>query len=188
MTENSAHMLVVTLNARLRPMDRSEIFEDPLDASLQEAGLGEVSGGGTQVAKNGEVTSCDVEISVNGDLQTAIDHILERLGKQGAPKGSKLRVCDTGAETPLGWTEGLALYLNGTDLPDEVYGSCDVNVVVREIESLLEGKGFLLSYWEGPTETALYFYGPSFEYMQARMQGFLASYPLCAQSRVEQIA
>lgn len=188
MTENTPQMLVVSLNARLRPLDRGEIFEDPLDASLQEAGLGEVTGGGTQMAESGEVSSCDVEISVRGDLQAAIEHILDRLGRQGAPKGSKLRVCDTGAETPLGWTEGLALYLNGTDLPDEVYGNCDVNVVVREIEGLLEGKGFLLSYWEGPAETALYFYGPSFEYMQERIQGFLASYPLCAQSRVVQIA
>jgi hypothetical protein len=52
--------------------------------------------------------------------------LLERLG---APKGSQLVVDGGGREIPFGATEGLAAYLNGTDLPDTVYRTSDVNVV-----------------------------------------------------------
>ena len=36
-------------------MDRGERYEDPLDAFLKANGLGEVSGGGTQLLETGEI-------------------------------------------------------------------------------------------------------------------------------------
>ena len=46
----------------------------------------------------------------------------------------------------------------------------------------------MLSYWQGPTETAFYLYGNSFAEMKAKISTFIASYPLCSNCRIEQVA
>jgi hypothetical protein len=62
-----------------------------------------------------------------------------------------------------------------------------VNHVFDELNRLLDGIGSVHSYWEGPTETALYAYGTSFEAMRDAI-GELLQYPLCEKARVVQIA
>jgi len=179
--------LVAQLNARLQPMHRGEYFEDPLDAVLKKGNHGEVSGGGTMQAKTGEIDYCDIEIQVPASSSEIITLVVGTLEKLGAPKGSKLTVEATGEVLPFGVTEGLAVYLNGTDLPAETYRDCDSNHVYSEFGRLLEGEGRVLSYWQGPRETALYMYGRSFDEMKKRLSEFVATYPLCAQCRIEQI-
>ena len=176
--------LTLQLNARLRPMDRGEFYEDPLLEILEEQNLGTISGGGTALNANREVACCDIEISLNRkeDWDKLVDILLD----MGIPKGSFLR--DEETDLPLGTLDGLALYLNGTQLPDEVYETCDINYAVEQLEQSLGSTGRFYSYWEGPQDTALYFYGPSFSEMNARMEPFLSSYPLCQKCRVEQIA
>jgi hypothetical protein len=181
------HLFVARLNAKLQPMHRGEIFEDPLDEELKKSSLGSVSGGGTQMAKTGEVECCDIEVEVgtaSEEVAAKIVRILERLG---APKGSKLTLARD-HEIPFGLTEGLAVYLNGTDLPEAIYKECDSNFVYSEFDRLLEGQGQVFSYWQGPSETAFYIYGNSFATMNERLQPFLSSYPLCQRCRVVQIA
>ena len=56
------------------------------------------------------------------------------------------------------------------------------------MEQAMEGIGRMYSYWEGSTYTALYFYGTSFAEMKEKIEPFIASYPLCQKSRIEQIA
>jgi len=182
------HYLVAQINAKVMPLDRGELFEDPLDVALRAAGLGEVSGGGTLQAESGEIEYCDIEIEcldLSEDLFALVISTLETLG---APKGSKLQVESQDRVLPFGKTEGLAVYLNGTDLPDETYRDSDSNFVRDEFERLLGTEGRVLNWWQGPTETALYMYGPSFSTMRGRLAAFISSYPLCQQCRVVQIA
>ena len=179
--------LVAQLNARLQPMHRGELFEDPLDDALQELGLGSVTGGGTQLSESGEVAYCDIEIDVTAFDERSVQAIINLLEGLGAPRGSQLRAGEQ--ELPFGNTEGMAIYLNGTDLPDEVYKECDSNVVYSELERLIaDCGGEIYSYWQGPAETALYLYGDSFKAMHDSVADFLATYPLCQKCRVEQIA
>lgn len=183
-----SNFIVAQLNARIQPMHRGEFFEDPLNEELTRHSLGEVSGGGTMQMKSGEIEYCDIEIQVVrslGDVATKIVEVLERLG---APKGSKLTIEADGSQLAFGVSEGMAVYLNGTDLPDNVYKECDSNFVHSEFNRLLAGEGRVLSYWQGPTETAFYVYGASFVEMKAKVSSFVASYPLCQQCRIEQIA
>lgn len=49
-------------------------------------------------------------------------------------------------------------------------------------------RGELHSHSQGPTETALYMYGTSYEAMRAALAPLLESYPLCARARVVQVA
>lgn len=181
-------MVIVRLNARLQPMHRGEFFEDPLDAKLKPAGLGEVSGGGTMQDKSGEIEYCDIELQMSDVTDATIDQLVALLEQLGAPKGSKVQIASSQAERDIGRAEGMAVYLNGTDLPDETYKSCDSNLVYSELDRLLAGKGRVLSYWQGPTETAFYLYGDSFDDMKRRTAEFLATYPLCAKCRVTRVA
>jgi hypothetical protein len=187
-TASPATFILAQLNDRAQPIDRGEIYEDPLAAILEKHHAGSITGGGTMLAENGEIDFCDIEIEVREPAAEYISLIKRALEELGAPKGSKLTVQPEGEELRFGVNEGLAVYINGTDLPDEVYAECDVNSIYDEFHRLLGADGKVHSHWQGPTETALYIYGPSFETMKSRIAGFLASYPLCQGARVVQIA
>lgn len=182
----SPQILIATLNMKLMPMDRGEAFEDPLDEDLKNLGLGEVCGGGTGLLDSGEVDFCDIEIQLSSISSEVEIKVIGLLNNLGAAKGSRLRYADR--EIPFGASEGLAVYLNGTDLPDEVYKNSDVNYVYQQLNELVDGLGMIFSHWEGGTETALYLYGVSFEQMKERIAEFVNSYPLCQQCRIVQIA
>lgn len=177
------------LNLRMQPLDRGELFEDPLMEELESQELGEVTGGGTMMQESGEIDYCDIELELS-DIERAVPLVCQFLEERGVPRGSKLtyHVGETAHEVPFGRMEGLAIYLNGTDLPDEVYSECDINFVFDEINRLIEGRGAILGHWQGPTETALYMYGTSAAAMREAITPFVAEYPLCQQSRFAQIA
>jgi len=180
--------ITAQMNARLMPMDRGAIFEDPLDEVIRKLGIGHVDGGGTMQGKSGEIDFCDIALEVQDLNDSTVTKIVEVLETLGAPKGSKLQFGEQRPELPFGRCEGLAVYLNGSDLPDEVYRTSDVNFVYSEFNRLTDGKGKVFSHWAGPTETALYLYGPSFDDMQKAIAGFISTYPLCQRCRVVQIA
>lgn len=180
--------ITLTLNARLQPMHRAEL-EDAFDDIAEKAGLGaRVVGGGTALSPAGEVENCDIEIELDDCTHEAAGNIAGIFAAMLAPKGSLMHLPGEADPIPFGEHEGLALYLNGTDLPDEVYANCDSNHVYDECARLLEGIGMVNSHWQGPTETALYMYGSRFDDMHARLAGFLAEYPLCRDCRVVRIA
>ena len=181
-------MVIARLNARAQPLDRLDLFEAPLDEILRATGTGSVTGGGTMLGDEGEVEFCDLEVSVPEASDAALGAIRAALEHIGVPKGSRLIWNDGAREIDLGVAEGLAVYLNGTDLPDEVYAQSDVNFVYMELDRLLAGEGGVVSHWEGPRETALYLYGRSADAMLSRIRPLLDSYPLCANARTVKIA
>jgi hypothetical protein len=182
--EVAGDLVIARLNARAQPLDRGEVYEDPLDEILQAAGTGKVTGGGTMLGTDGEIEFCDLEIMVSEASDAVIAAIREALERLGAPKGSTLIWNDGESELEFGTFEGLAVYLNGTELPDEVYQQSDVNVVYDELGRLAGDEGRVVSHWQGPRETALYLYGRSADAMLARIRPFLDSYPLCQKARI----
>jgi hypothetical protein len=178
------------LNSRIAPLDRGERYEDPLEEALQNNGMGEVTGGGTMQKKSGEVSYCGIDIDLF-DAEHGVPFLADFLSERGAPKGSKLQfTLPTGEkkEVPFGNLEGLAIYLNGTDLPDDVYKHCDINYVWEEIDRLIGEKASIQGHWQGATETALYLYGPSATMMRSAIVDFAQSYPLFERARYEIVA
>ncbi|GHV01149.1 hypothetical protein FACS1894211_10270 [Clostridia bacterium] len=179
--------LNLIINAKLQPLDRGAIFENPLDALLKKVGCGYIDGGGTLLDGEGkEFVNCDISIYLTDDSTKNRESLIAVLNTL-APKGSKL--CEDGkADIEVGVLEGFAVYLNGTDLPGEVYKTSDVNLVITKIKKAFGNECLYTSYWQGPTETALYYYGTSFNKMKELATPFLDSYPLCQKCRTVQIA
>jgi hypothetical protein len=160
-------------------------LEDALQEVLDERAPGWlVDGGGTLLSKAGEPLSCDIEVeaadSPRGDVLAVA---VEVMNAHGAPRGS-YAIFDDGEPVALGTTDGLGLYLNGTDLPDEVYATSSANELIELLTDRLGGDGSIMSYWQGPTETALYLYGPSAQVMRERISDVLTMYPLARDSRL----
>ncbi|MGB1251105.1 MAG: hypothetical protein ACPG8W_10855 [Candidatus Promineifilaceae bacterium] len=174
------------LNARVQPFDRGDRYADPLQEALETNGWGEVVGGGTMQKKNGEINYCGLDIELK-DVEQAVPFICDVLTKCGAPKGSHLLFDLNGEEkdVPFGIFHGLAIYLNGVDLPTEVYNDCDIDHIYSEIDRLLGERGAIQGYWDGPTETALYLYGYSAEEMRTLIKPLTDVYPLCQKARFE---
>jgi hypothetical protein len=174
----------ITLNARLRPFDRHARYETPLREILGTSMPGsKVTGAGTMLSAEREPLVSDIDLDVEGDARAALELVTGTLEAAGAPKGSWARL-DEGDPVPFGVTEGLAVYLNGTDLPAEVYASSDINDLIAALSGNLGSEGDMQSWWQGPRETALYLYGPSAARMTDLIAGVLARFPLAQRSRV----
>lgn len=181
--------LLVHLNARMQPLHRGDVFEDPLDEHLRTLGLAaSVTGGGTQLTVDGEPESCHIELELRSEAtRQVVEAVTDFLDARRAPRGSYVEDLDGHRLADFGVVDGLALYLNGTDLPPEVYASSDVNELIDSLLDALRGTAGLLSYWEGPRDTALYLYGPDLEAIQALLEPFLASRADTQLSRLERI-
>ena len=182
-----AWYLTLSLNARVMPVDRGTLFEDVIYYALKKLRIGTVDGGGTLMDDaTGEIKSCDIEIYLNEKSDVNYQKLQSILATLNVPKGSFLISEDERQE--IGDLEGLAIYINGTDLDSEIYKSCDINYVIAELIKLLGSKHKYYSHWEGSNETALYFYGKSFDTMKILIIPFVEEYPLCQKSRITQIA
>ena len=183
-----AQVLVAQLNARLQPAHRSEYFEEGLDDKLRKLKVGEISGGGTMQSDTGEISFCDIEVKLRQSSPEAERLVIETLESLGAPKGSKLEIGGEDRVVPFGVSEGLAVYLNGTELTHETSKRYSLESIEDEFERVLDGQGHVFSHWTGSGETAVYIYGPSFAEMSKRLDSFLRSNPLREKCRIEQIA
>jgi len=178
------------LNDKIMPMDRGDVYEDPLDEFLKSMNYGEVTGGGTMQMENGEIEYCDLEICLNSAQidDEMIKQIINKLEELGAPKGSTLLVENTQEKIPFGINEGLAIYLDGINLSDEVYKNSDSEAIANEICRLANIESDIIRYWQGNTETALYFYDKSFEKINNSIEHFVKTNPECENARIVQIA
>ena len=175
-------ILIARLFEHIEPINRGDRYEDPLDAVLRERGLGEVTGGGSQLSETGEIECADVEIQV-ANPDAAIPVIVECLESAGAPAGSEL-VSESGAVLKVfGGRQSLAVYLDGATLPDEVYAALDFDAVVQQLTNAA-GPDSYHGCWQGPAETGLFFFGADAEGMWARVEPVLRVLPIGQNARV----
>lgn len=122
MSDQYPHLVIARIPEYIEPMDRGDRYEDPLDAKLKENGLGEVTGGGSQLDENYKIQFVDLEICLS-NLDSAISLCTSALEECGAPKGSQIIYGEEPNETKIdfGKSEGAALILDGVNLPQEVY-------------------------------------------------------------------
>lgn len=181
--ENNKAFVVLHINAPLQPRDRGALFEDGIDEVLKNHKIGSVCGGGTLMKKTGGILSCDIEFEIDNDRLEDFTSFLKKIDL--IPKGSVLEI---GAENiALGTAEGLALYLNGTELSDDVYKNNDINELIALLGKALGRSGEMYSYWGYPSETALYFYGSDYGEMNTKIADIVRTHPLCEKCRIEKM-
>jgi hypothetical protein len=82
------HSVSIHVPAAIDPIDRGEMFEDPIMEALDEAGIeNEWLGGGSALAEvegRMQITGVDMELEV-ADLKRGLDIILRVLRSAGAP-------------------------------------------------------------------------------------------------------
>jgi hypothetical protein len=177
------HLILARLYQHIEPIDRGDRYEDPLHDRLEQLGIGGVTGGGSQLDELGGIAHADVEIEL-ADLNRALDVVAEALELAGAPQGSELiQASDGRMLREFGKLQCLAIFLDGTTLPDEVYATLDFEAVVAALDAAAGDKSYR-GLWQGPTETGLYFFGSDAESMFARVEPVLGRLPIGQNARV----
>jgi hypothetical protein len=178
---SQSSIVLARLYEHIEPLDRGSRYEDPLDAALRGASLGEVTGGGSQLGHLGEIEFADIEILV-ANLDDAMSVIIDVLQRSGAPIGSQLLGAD-GVIREFGEQQSVAVYLDGTSLPDEVYANLDFDDMVSRLTTAAGAEGYH-GYWQGPQETGLFFFGRDAETTFAGLEASLRQMPIGQNARV----
>ncbi|MBT8475707.1 MAG: hypothetical protein KJO78_09575 [Alphaproteobacteria bacterium] len=180
--------LVARLPARVGPLIRGELYEDPLADLLDPTGIAEVTGGGTMMAEGGDIKFVDLEICVQGDLAPVLDDIAAALEKINVPRGTEL-IDDNGTTLRTCGTRAIAgLALDGVSLPQEVYDSCSADDVLDAmLDAMGPGHGYAGFHAMAET-TVLYFFGDDYATMEKAMKKRMPKVPLCQNAELRQIA
>ena len=188
MANEYQHHVIAHIPEYIEPIDRGVRYCDPLDEKLQESGLGEVSGGGSQLDENFTIVSVDLEIYL-ANLDTAVSLCTSVLENCGAPKGSRITFGEKPNQTIIefGKAEGIALIVDGVNLPQEVYEKYGLDGLLDELKPVLEGIGEFHGCNSLSETTELYFYGPSADRMLTAIAKVQSEYPLCQNSKTRKI-
>ena len=81
------HFFYVRIPGDIQPIERGNRFEDPLEAALQDAALGCVTGGGSQLGEGARVEYCGLDVVVS-DRSRGIDLIRRVLQSLGCPQAA----------------------------------------------------------------------------------------------------
>ena len=177
------HAVLARVYEHIEPIDRGDRYEDPLQAVLESKGVGRVTGGGSQLNESGGIAYADIELEL-ANLDSALDVVVQALESAGAPQGSQLLDASDGRVLrEFGTQQCLAIYLDGVSLPDEVYSSLDFESVIGTIEAAA-GEGSYRGTWQGPQETAVFFFGQDAEELFGRVEPVLRRLPIGQNARV----
>jgi hypothetical protein len=83
----SATFVFVKIQDQVLPIERGSKYEDPLDAALRTAKLGEVTGGGIMMNKDKSIAWVGVDVNLY-DLEKGLPFLIAKLRELGAPRGS----------------------------------------------------------------------------------------------------
>lgn len=119
--------LTLLRNARLTPLDRGELFEDPIHCELKAENLVFTDGDGTMLYEDGEIQYCEIVIVLNQNTENSINCFPQIIDRIGISKGSSMNGEDFNVQ--IGRSEGLAFYLNEYDIPDR-----DTSSIIPELQ------------------------------------------------------
>ena len=79
----------VKIQDKVQPIERGSKYEDPLDAALRAAKLGQVTGGGTMMNKDKSIAWVGLDVDLY-DLEKGLPFLLAQLRALGVPLGSTI--------------------------------------------------------------------------------------------------
>jgi len=183
---NYPHFVYAKLWEAIQPIARGERYEDRLQAVLEPAALGEVSGGGSSIDREHGIDYVGVDM----DLASldGLDLVRRVLEQAGAPKGSELQFDKDGEShaIPFGVTERVTIWLDGITLPDDVYEGFSTDELANQIEAAMafDPTAEIRGSWKGPRETSIYIHGADAERLFRSIEPVLLANPACQNARV----
>jgi hypothetical protein len=184
--ERFPHIITARIPEHIEPLDRGQRYEAPLNDALASRELGMLSSAGTHLTPESEIGYVDLEIAL-ANLNAALGVVKRTLEAQGAPVGSRLLFRRNGIdeELPFGVQEAVAVYLDGVSLANEVYERTNIEELVTRVAEAVESVGGeWRGSWNGPSETALYQFGPSADAMLDALLPVFDSFAICQNARV----
>jgi hypothetical protein len=94
------HHVTEQIMETVLPMERAAKYEKPLTDALERLGIGVVTGGGTQLTKNGAVQWVEITIALL-DLEAALNVTRDQLRRCGAPSGSTLKYSNSNQQVTV---------------------------------------------------------------------------------------
>jgi hypothetical protein len=176
--------LIARLPARICPLDRGDIYEDPLAHELADTGLAEVTGGGTMMDADGDIRFVDLELRITGALAPALDVIVAGLDRIGAPKGTQIIDDDGQTLRTCGTRALVGVALDGISLAPEIYDSATADDVIEEMLDALGPGHAYAGHHRMATHTVVYFQGKDRDAMETAIIGRMPRVPLCQNAEV----
>lgn len=180
------HFVVARINEYIQPIDRGDRYEDPLNDALEEKGLGEVTGGGTELSSEGRIEGVDLDIEL-ADLDEALSLTRKTLVELGIPAGSRLTYTQNSEEKTemIGDLEGLEIYLDAVGLPDEVYETLDFPAEYERLTAMLKNAdGEPRCVYDLNEETLITAYGPDADRLFASIETVSNTIPVFQNARI----
>jgi hypothetical protein len=191
MDEKYPYLVEVKLIESIPPVDRGSRYEDPLAHSLEESGLGTVSGGGSLLAPRPfpgeqgiEYVCLDVELA---NLDEALAVLKKKMHELGAPVGSSIAYYtekEVKHEEPIGDIELLYVYLDAQTLSDDIYANSDLESICKTLQERMDPIGELRKPQSWSSETLLYFAGKDADKMFSRIEKLHEEIPLLQNARI----
>ncbi|WP_411892013.1 hypothetical protein [Yoonia sp. SDW83-1] len=170
--------LTIRLPLKIGPLDRGELWEDPLDEILEAEELGEVSGGGTMMDPDGGILFCDLELELADLSDDRLDKLQDAMIRLGAPRKTQFLNDDGESLREFGTVEVVGIGLDGTGLPDSAYEDFDPDNFNDEILAAL-GDGHSYGGSEaGERYTFFYYHGADGKQIEEKLRTFAATKPI----------
>ena len=180
--------LTIRLPLRIGPMERSDFWEDPIDQYLEATNIGEVSGGGTMMSKDGEIEFCDIEIAMQDLSAATLEGLQKVVHDLGAPKGTKFLNDKDEVLADFGEVRVVGIGLDGTSLPDSAYEGFDPEGFCDEIVAAL-GEGYAYGGSNaGAQYTFFYFHGSDNGHIEKTLRAVTSDKPICEGAQFIHIA
>ncbi|MGD9682892.1 MAG: hypothetical protein AB7W16_17010 [Candidatus Obscuribacterales bacterium] len=181
------HFVVARINEYIKPVDRGERYADPLSDILEEKGLGEVTGGGSQLSLDGRIEGVDLDIKL-ADLDEALSLTRKTLRELGIPAGSHLTYRTSGEDKvveEIGDLEGIEIYLDAVGLPDEVYETLDFPAEYERLTEMLKTvEGEPRCVYDLNEETLITAYGPDADRLFSSIETVSNTIPVFQNARI----
>jgi hypothetical protein len=180
------HFVSAKIWEPMNQVARAMRYEVPLSSALNSQRMGVITGVAAAMTRELEIESFQYEMILS-NLDKAVEVVKLTLEGAGAPCGSEIRFRrgDVEEVVSFGRKEGLAIYLDGINLPDKVYETCTCQGLADLIKDAVDSVGGeIRGSWVGPSETSIYIYGPDAESMFTNIEPIIETYPLCQNARV----
>ncbi len=82
--ERGLHFFYIKIPEDIQPLARAAKYEDPLQVEMTRRSLGEITGGGSQLASGGGIEYCGIDVEVT-DRQRGLELIVETMRRLQAP-------------------------------------------------------------------------------------------------------